>query len=144
MTIFGWPAKPNVIDPLFYFDTSALARLIVHESETSALRHWIVAEQPAAIASDLVRTELLRTVRLVAPDRMVETRRVLESVTLLRATPMIVDRAGRMDPSGLRSLDAIQLATALELGEELQAVITYDHRFAEAAEANGIPTLGPT
>lgn len=144
MTISGWLGKPNVIDPLFYLDTSALAKLVVSESETSALRRWIAAEQPAAIASDLVRTELLRTVRRVAPDRMVETRRVLESVTLLRATPAIFDRAGRMDPPGLRSPDAIHLATALELGEELRAVITYDHRLAEAAEANGVPTLGPT
>jgi len=129
---------------VFYFDTSALAKLIVQESETAALRRWIAAEQPAAIASDLVRTELFRVVRRVAPDRMVETRRVIETVTLLRATPAIFDRAGRMNPPGLRSLDAIHLATALDLGEEVQAVITYDHRLAEAAEANGIPTLGPT
>ena len=37
-----------------------------------------------------------------------------------------------MEPNQLKSLDAIHLAAALELGDELDAIITYDNRLAEA------------
>jgi hypothetical protein len=47
-------------------------------------------------------------------------------------------RAVRFDPSVLRSLHAIHLAAALDLGDDLEGLVTYDARLAEAAEANGV------
>lgn len=44
----------------------------------------------------------------------------------------------------LRSLDAIQLAAALDLGDDLDSLVTYDERLAEAARLNGIPITAPT
>jgi len=52
-------------------------------------------------------------------------------------------RAAELDPSTLRSLDAIHLATALEAGDELTAVVTYDARMSEAAEQLGLRVLAP-
>ncbi|MEZ5167036.1 MAG: PIN domain-containing protein [Acidimicrobiales bacterium] len=46
----------------YYVDTSALAKLVVAEPETAALRAWI-ADGPKLVAGDLVRTELMRVVR---------------------------------------------------------------------------------
>ena len=46
-------------------------------------------------------------------------------------------------PDGLRSLDAVHLAAALDLGDELQGLVTYDERLAAAAAANGIPVVAP-
>jgi len=43
----------------------------------------------------------------------------------------------------LRSLDAIHLAAALELGDELEAVVTYDSRMSSAAEAQGLDVAAP-
>jgi predicted nucleic acid-binding protein len=43
----------------------------------------------------------------------------------------------------LRSLDALQLATALEIGDELGALVTYDSRMATSAEALGLAMLAP-
>ncbi len=40
-------------------------------------------------------------------------------------------------------LDAIHVATALSLGTELDAVVTYDGRMAEAAAAAGLRVLAP-
>ncbi|HEY2548965.1 MAG TPA: hypothetical protein VGI64_00155 [Streptosporangiaceae bacterium] len=45
---------------------------------------------------------------------------------------------GRLGPAVLRSLDAIHLAAALDLGDDLEALITYDDQLAEAAQFNGI------
>jgi len=35
------------------------------------------------------------------------------------------------------------LATALDLGHDLQGIITYDTRLAEAAVHNGVPVVSP-
>lgn len=43
----------------------------------------------------------------------------------------------------LRSLDAIHLASALSMGSELDALITYDVRLADAARAAGLTVVTP-
>jgi len=127
-----------------YFDSSALAKLVVDEPQTQALLEWLTVEARVVISCDLSRTELMRTVRRAAPDRLVRAREVLDSVTLLSVTAAIFDAAGRLDPVELRSLDAIHVAAALDLGDELQGIVTYDDRQAAAAAANGIPVLRPS
>jgi hypothetical protein len=44
----------------------------------------------------------------------------------------------------VRTLDAIHLATALELGDELTAFVCYDDRLSAAAAALGLPVVTPT
>ena len=51
--------------------------------------------------------------------------------------------AGRLDPTTLRSLDALHLAAALDLGDDLDGLVTYDDRLAEAAALNGVPVTTP-
>jgi len=126
-----------------YIDTSALVKLVVAEPETAALRGWIAEAQPVLVASDLVRTELMRAVRRAAPDRAVSARAVLDSLILLKAASATFDAAGRLDPDDLRSLDALHLASALDLGDDLDELITYDDRLAAAAQANGIAVVAP-
>jgi predicted nucleic acid-binding protein len=126
-----------------YLDTSALTKLVVHESETKALRGWLRKADRHPVAGDLVRTALLRAVRRVAPDRLVQARAVLDSLTLIEVTPAIFEDAGRLEPASLRSLDAIHLAIALDLGDDLDSVVTYDDRLAEAARLNGVPVTAP-
>lgn len=128
----------------FYLDTSALVKLVVSEPETEALRAWLAASDGDHVAGDLVRTELLRAVRRAAPDRLVAARTVLQGVTLMRVSTAIFDEAGRVDPTELRSLDAIHLAAALDLGDDLEGFVTYDERLAAAATANGVHVLAPT
>ena len=75
---------------------------------------------------------------------MPDARRVLDAVILVEATPAIFDAAGRLTPIELRSLDAIHLATALDLGDDLDALLAYDERLIDAATAHGIPTISPS
>ncbi len=126
-----------------YLDTSALVKLVVAEDETAALRAWLGEADRAPVTCDLARTELLRAVRRAAPDRVTRARAVLDSVTLIEVTTSIFEQAGRLDPTTLRSLDALHLAAALELGDDLDGMVTYDERLAEAAQLNGIPVTAP-
>lgn len=127
----------------YYLDTTALVKLVVAEAETAALLAWLRAGEHAPVSCDLARTELMRAVRRVAPDRAVQARIVLDSITLLEVTTAIFDEAGRLDPRLLRSLDAVHLSAALALGDDLEGFVTYDERLAEAATLNGLMTLAP-
>jgi predicted nucleic acid-binding protein len=127
----------------FYLDTSALVKLVVAEAETSALLAWLKAADRAPVSCDLARTELMRAVRRVAPDRAVQARTVLDSVTLIAVGTAMFEEAGRLDPTLLRSLDALHLAAALALGDDLEGLVTYDERLAGAAELNGLVVTAP-
>ena len=48
-----------------------------------------------------------------------------------------------LDPVVIRSLDALHLAAALELGDELEGIVTYDRHLAEASRVLGIRTVAP-
>lgn len=130
-------------DVAHYLDTSALVKLVVAEAETDALSAWINQTEGELVTSDLARTELLRAVRRAAPDRVVRAREVLDSLTLIDVTTQIFEEAARIDPPALRALDAIHLAAALDLGDDLETVVTYDDRLTEAATANGVVTSAP-
>ena len=127
----------------FYIDTSALVKLVVAEAETDALRTWLAHDDRDPVSSDLARTELQRAVRRAAPDRLVDARSVLDGVTLMELTTSIFESAGRLEPTTLRSLDALHVAAALDLGDDLEGIVTYDDRLAEAASSNGIPLTTP-
>jgi predicted nucleic acid-binding protein len=127
----------------YYLDTSALVKLVVSETETPALLAWLRAVDPELVAADLARTELLRSVRRVAPDRMLRAREVLDSVTLMQVSTATFEAAGMLLPGSPRSLDAIHLASAMALGDELAGLLTYDSRLAAAAEEGGITVVAP-
>ena len=127
-----------------YIDTSALVKLVISESETVALQTWFAAAERTPVSCDLARTELFRAVRRAAPDRVVRAREVLDSVTLIEVTTAMFEDAGLLDPTILRTLDAVHLAAALVLGDELDGMVTYDERLAQAALANGIAVIAPS
>lgn len=120
-----------------------MVKLLVEEAESGALREWLADEHWPGVSSDLTTTELLRAVRRFEAESMPEARRVLAQLTLVEITPEICERAAMLHPLHLRSLDAIHLATALDLGDEVDGLVTYDERLARAASEYGIPTLAP-
>ena len=73
-------------------------------------------------------------------DRATE---VLRSVALIDVDPATAARAGDVEPFELRSLDAIHLATALDLASDLKGFFTYDMRLAAAARSAGMTVLSP-
>lgn len=127
----------------WYVDTSALVKLVVAEPESEALLSWLVDQDQPLVSSDLARTELMRAVRRAAPAHTGRARDVLDALVLLSATSAVFDSAGRLDPPNLRSLDAVHLSTALDLGDQLDGVVAYDDRLVAAAQAYGVPIVSP-
>lgn len=62
---------------------------------------------------------------------------------MLRINDRVLNAAGSLEPSELRSLDAIHLSTALQFGAELSAIVTYDARMAVAAQNLGCHVARP-
>jgi len=69
---------------------------------------------------------------------------VLDAVTLFTLTSATCERAVTLDPEELRSLKVLHLAAALELGDELDGMVTYDSRIAAAASLYGVAVITPT
>ena len=127
----------------YYLDTSALVKMIIYEQETGALSDWLFQQNEPLVSCDLARAELVRATRRRHPDRMVRARQLLDAIVLTQLTSAILDHAGRLDPIGLTTLDAVHLAAALDLGDDLSGLVTYDDRLAAAADANGIAVVAP-
>lgn len=128
---------------LWYVDTSALAKLILDEAGSGGMRDWAAERHGGLFTSILARVELERTVRLRAPAAVASVRALLDPLFILRFERSVIDHAALIEPPELRSLDAFHLATALSMGDDLQGVITYDHRLADAARANGVTVVAP-
>lgn len=128
---------------VFYVDTSAMLKLAFLEAESMALRQWIDEESPVLVGSDLVRTETLRAARKRNPESVESALCALEIVALLSIPRIAFRRAADIGPDALKSLDALHLATALELGDELTAMVTYDKRLTEGCNAHGIRVRAP-
>ena len=128
---------------MFYLETSAAAKLLLDEPATEQLRRWMAPRASVIFSSDLLRTELLRLARRSTPDVVQQARTALGSMFLAELSTETYERAALLEPARLRSLDAIHLAAALEVGPDLDGIVTYDARLAEAAENLGVPVISP-
>lgn len=128
----------------FYVDTSAFLKLVLAEPHSDALRVWVTAHDAELFSSDLLTTEALRTARRHSLPALHETRSRLDVLTIVRLGPDVFERAAELDPTILRTLDAIHLAAALLVGDELEGIVTYDQRLADAAAAHGVGIVAPT
>jgi predicted nucleic acid-binding protein len=124
---------------LIYLDSSvALAQLFAEDREPP-LELW---REPLT-SSRLLQYEVwnrVHTRRLVGSHGD-EVRILLEAVTLVELTPLVLGRALEPFPSPVRTLDALHLATIEFLRSQGQRIelATYDARLVEAARALRIP-----
>lgn len=127
---------------MLYADTSALAKLVLAEPESPALRRYL-ADRTAPVSSALALTELVRAARRLRPGLVASAQRLAEHIVLVDVDRDVLARAAAVSPPEVRTLDAIHLATASLLGAELEALVTYDARMIEAARAAGMNVASP-
>ena len=126
---------------MLYLDSSAVVKLVARQPETPALVETL-REDPQALSSALSWTEVTRAVRRAGGSarRAVS---VLEGIALIPIDDGILRAAGTLAPSTLRTLDAIHLASALSVSDDLSAFVAYDVRLADAAAAMELRVLRP-
>jgi len=132
-----------------YVDASVVLRIVL--VEPGRLETW---RDLTPISSDLIRVECLRTLdraRLAvgtsddtAARRRAEVLELLQTFALAPITAPVLERAADPFPTALGSLDALHLATALRLREELPDLdfATHDSELATAARSMGFTVLG--
>ena len=139
-----WPFEGRSVSVL-YVDTSAWGKLLVEEDGSAGFESFVreaLDRGDALVSSELLTTELYRlAVRVGAPAASVTA---LLSVLHLSLPTRAVFRAAGLLGGRVRSLDAIHVASALDL--DADAFVSYDWRrleTAEAAEAAGLLTSPP-
>ena len=128
-------------EKVVYLDSSAIVKLVVREAETAALRRFL--RRRTMVSSALARTEVHRAV-MAHGDRARKTAdAVLARLELLRINDRVLKTAGALQPAGLRTLDAIHLASALTLEDDLTHMLCYDDRLSEAITECGLAATAP-
>ena len=127
-----------------YLDTSALVKLIRREEESDALGDWLDERIDLPwITSTLTEVELVRAIRAAAPEGLPAVPSVLARLDRFEIDPVVRSTAAAYADSGLRTFDAIHLATAQTAAAvaPLTAFVTYDNRLTEAAERLAITAV---
>lgn len=125
---------------LLYLDSSALVKLVREEPESrelhAVLDRWSV--QATSVVGDV-------EVRRVALRGEIEgdADAVLSALSLIELDEPVRRLARRIGSPPLRALDAIHLASAVSLGDDLGAFCCYDRRLIADAEAAGLTVLSP-
>ncbi|MGH2630817.1 MAG: type II toxin-antitoxin system VapC family toxin [Actinomycetota bacterium] len=126
---------------MLYLDASAIVKLVRREPETLDLID-AVRQDPALVSSALSWTEVMRGVRRVGGDAA-RAEEVLGDIALVPIDDGIVRAAADLAPRTLRGVDAVHLATVLSLADDVDRLVTYDARLADAAAAAGIDVAAP-
>jgi predicted nucleic acid-binding protein len=129
---------------LLYLDASAIVKLVVDEAESEALREALRG-RPQRVTSALALVEVhLAAARRTPcpPPGRVDT--ILAGLALIPVDHATLEAAAGLGPYGVRALDAIHLATAQSLGEDLESFLAYDQRLLAAATASGLRTEHPS
>ena len=126
---------------MLYLDTSATAKLLLEEAESKALGDFLRSAETPLVTSRVGIVELRRVGRRsgAGPDR---ADALAASLVVVELDETVERQAIVIDP-GLRSLDAIHLATALAAADSIDGFVCYDVRLADAAESLGLTVLAP-
>jgi uncharacterized protein len=129
---------------LYYADTSAVIKLLVEETHSRAFAAFYDVHADAEwVSSALLRIEVTRAVTRAMPALLPDARDLLLAFSSIAIDEDIVEGAMNEPDRGLRSLDAIHLATARILAPDLDAILSYDDRLIKAAREAGLETASP-
>ncbi|MDQ2853041.1 MAG: type II toxin-antitoxin system VapC family toxin [Actinomycetota bacterium] len=130
---------------MIYLHSSALMKLIRAETETVPLQAWLRSRgEVAVVTSELSRVEVLRAARRASDAALVGPRTVMGGVDFVPLDQGVRDLACEIGEPLLRTLEALHLASAVLVRDELTAFVAYDHRLTHAARSAGLPVAIPS
>jgi uncharacterized protein len=130
---------------VIYLDSAAVVKLVHAEAESQALRDWLGQRSGLGWASSvLTEVETFRAVARHAPRAVSRLPQVLDLISLVDLDPAVRALAQTVMPPAVRTLDALHLATALRMRDQLMLFVTYDRRLGAVASAAGLTVDTPT
>ena len=119
-----------------YIDTWAFMKVLINESETSALDEFLDAQVDdfRLLSSVLPETEVRRAATAIGIAQHTATSARC-GVNLAAAPHSLFEASGLLPGDGLRSFDALHLSTALRHSADL--LIAHDQRLLVAATTHG-------
>lgn len=125
-----------------YADASALAKLVLGEPEAEDFADELTAHD-RVLTSVVGALELERAARrALGVDGSLQAELVLARLTLVPVGEAVRRAAAQIAPAGLRTLDAIHLASAMDTAL-VDRFYCYDHRLCEAAASAGLRVESP-
>lgn len=119
-------------------------KLVAVEEHSAAMYRWQEEAEARLVTSDLGEAEVLRAVRRVDADLIDRAQAVLRTMDIVPLDRAHLRRAALIAPTHLRTLDAIHVVSALDLGDRLHGFVTYDERQAHAAHEHGMHVESPS
>ena len=123
-----------------YFDASAIVKLGNAERESQALIDYLGEDKMWAGTSVIADVEVRQTLQRLKSIGA-DTEEHVRGFFLIELSKDIRDRAVMLGAK-LRALDAIHLATAMAIDDDVD-VVTYDDRLAAAAREHGLRVVQP-
>lgn len=127
---------------MIYLDASALITLVAGRSYVDELRELLKGKPGMPMGTSTIG--FVETVRTL--DRIGDYPNVMQELTRdfteILVTDEVRDAAASL-PGGIRTLDAIHVASAQIIGDALEVLVTYDKRMLEIARSVGIPAEAP-
>jgi uncharacterized protein len=117
-------------------------KLPLQEAEQEALLAEL-AEWDGYVSSALLGVEAIRACQRYGEEYAAEARSFIVDVALLPLDDAVLEEAASIDPATLRSLDAMHLATALSIRDEIGVFVTYDQHMSAAAVDQGLAVSQP-
>jgi predicted nucleic acid-binding protein len=115
---------------------------VLHERERDALVAEL-ARWDGYVSSALLRVEAIRACARYGERYATAASGGLLGISLVPVDDEVLEAAAWLAPAQLRSLDALHLAAALSLGDDLGVLVTYDERLIAAAAAQNVPVASP-
>ena len=127
---------------MIYLDASAMVTYLVRRANFTELHEFVTRRPGVRLVTSTVG--LIETVRNcdrtgTFPNLMSQ---LLGQYSAIVVTAQIRDSAAQL-PGRIKTLDAIHVASAETLGEDLSSFITYDRAMARVARSRGLPVASP-
>ncbi len=127
---------------MIYLDASALVSLVTGRPYATELREFLAQSPEMPMGTSTIGfIETVRTIDQVGsyPTAMQD---LVAAFTEILVTDEIREWAARL-PGGVRTLDAIHIASAQAIGDELAFLVSYDKRMLDIAHSVGVPVAAP-
>ena len=122
-------------------DSSAVVKLVVREKDSAALRRYLRGR--TVVSSAFAGVGVIRAILPQRARTLRTVREVLTRIEIVRINASVLSHAAILEPAGLRTGDAVRLATASLFAASPHRSVCSGGRLANAANAGNWTLVTP-